>query len=330
MSARFDVVAVGDLNADLVLSGDVTPVFGQVEKLIDDATLTLGGSTAIFACGAARLGLRVAMVSLVGTDPFGDFLLDTLAARGVNTQGVRRTHQHKTGLTTILSHGVDRAMLTYPGTLSTLCRHDIDSTLVTQARHLHLGCFYLLDALRPDLPDFFAWSRSQGLTVSLDTNYDPTKLWDGGIGATLDQVDLFLPNETELTAITHHASWQTGLASLSERVPTVAVKRGSAGASATRNGQTTHATPLPVQVVDTTGAGDSFDAGFVYAHLAGWPLPQMLQFAVACGSASTRAAGGTHAQPTQAHAQTQLTQQGFPPPTRSSPFPPVRDTGGTQ
>ncbi|MFM7582144.1 MAG: carbohydrate kinase family protein, partial [Caldilinea sp.] len=144
-------------------------------------------------------------------------------------------------------------------------------------------------------------------------NYDPTGLWEGGINATLAQVDLFLPNETELTAITRHSSWQSGLASLANRVPTVALKRGSAGASATRNGQTTHAAPLPVQVVDTTGAGDSFDAGFVYAHLAGWPLPQMLQFAVACGSASTRAAGGTHAQPTLADAQTLLTQHGFPP-----------------
>ena len=126
MTCTYDVVAVGDLNADLILSGDVTPVFGQVEKVIDDATLTMGGSTAIFACGAARLGLRVAFVGKVGRDPLGDFLLDILTARGVEIAGVRRDAQVKTGLTTILSHGVDRAMLTYLGTLGTLAYADID------------------------------------------------------------------------------------------------------------------------------------------------------------------------------------------------------------
>ena len=120
VNTDFDVVAVGDLNADLILAGDVTPVFGQVEKVIDDATLTMGGSTSIFACGAARLGLRVAFVGKVGSDPIGDFLLDTLVSRGIDIAGVRRDAHIKTGLTVILSRGVDRAMLTYLGTLGAL------------------------------------------------------------------------------------------------------------------------------------------------------------------------------------------------------------------
>src|SRR5690349_21899163 len=104
----FDVVVVGDLNADLLLSGDVTPAFGQVEKLIDDATLTLGSSSAIFACGAARLGLRVAFVGKVGDDEFGRFVAGELAARGVDTSGVVVDPTIKTGLTVILSRGDDR------------------------------------------------------------------------------------------------------------------------------------------------------------------------------------------------------------------------------
>src|SRR6185436_18005345 len=70
----FDLVVVGELNADLILRGEVIPEFGQVEKLLDDATLALGSSSAIFACGAARLGLRVAFIGKVGDDEFGKFV----------------------------------------------------------------------------------------------------------------------------------------------------------------------------------------------------------------------------------------------------------------
>jgi sugar/nucleoside kinase (ribokinase family) len=298
MRKDFDVAAVGDLNADLILSGDVMPVFGQVEKLIDDATLTLGGSTAIFACGAARLGLRVAFVGKVGRDPLGDFLLDTLTARGVDIAGVRRDARIKTGLTTVLSRGVDRAMLTYLGTLGALARADIDWSIAARARHLHLGSYYMLDALRPDIPQLFVEARTRGLTVSLDTNYDPTEQWDGAIDAALANVDIFLPNETEAKAIGRGATWQVGLAHLAARVPIVAVKRGGDGAIAQRGEEIVAAPPIPVDVVDTTGAGDSFNAGFVYGYLAGWPLAHTLAFAAACGSASTRVAGGIEAQPT--------------------------------
>ena len=308
MTRDFDVVAVGDLNADLILAGDVTPVFGQVEKLIDDATLTMGGSTSIFACGAARLGLRVAFVCLVGCDPIGDYLLDTLVARGIDIHGVRRDKRVKTGLTTVLSRGVDRAMLTYLGTLGAFAYADVDASIVRRARHLHLGSYYMLDALRPAAPRLFAEAQASGLTVSLDTNYDPTERWDGGIRAALAHVDIFLPNETEARAIGRGATWEEGLDHLVAQTPTVAVKRGGDGAIARRGAEVAEALPLPVTVVDTTGAGDSFNAGFVYGHLAGWSLQRTLDFAAACGSASTRAAGGIESQPTVQEAIKLLTE----------------------
>ena len=299
---KFDVVAVGDLNGDLILSGDVTPVFGQVEKVIDDATLTVGGSTAIFACGAARLGLSVAFVGKVGRDPIGNYLLDALTARGIDVSGVRREDIVKTGLTTVLSRGADRAMLTYLGTLATLCSADINMQIVEQAQHLHLGSFYMLDALRPDIPRLFAAAKVHGLTVSLDTNYDPTEQWAGGIEDALAHADIFLPNETELKAIARADDWRTALAKLAAHTPIVAVKRGEKGAAAQHGEQLIEAAAPPVELVDTTGAGDSFNAGFVYGHLAGWSMERTLAFAIACGSASTRAAGGIESQPTLAEA----------------------------
>lgn len=112
---RFDVLAVGELNPDLVLSGDVTPVFGQVEKLVDDAVLTIGSSSGIFACAAARLGLRVVSVARVGDDVFGHFMLRSLQERGVSTQGVIMEAGIRTGLSVILARGSDRAIFNLCG-----------------------------------------------------------------------------------------------------------------------------------------------------------------------------------------------------------------------
>ncbi len=295
-------MVVGEINADLILQGDVTPAFGQVEKLVDDATLTIGSSSAIFACGAARLGLRVAFIGKVGNDHFGRFMVDELQARGIDMAGVVVDPALKTGLTVILSRGQDRAILTYSGAIGALRYSEIDLGLVGRARHLHMGSYYMLDALRPDAARLFAAARAAGLSVSLDTNYDPSEQWAGGIDAALAQVDLFLPNASELTAIAREPDWRQALALLARRVPLVAVKRGADGAVARRGAEEVMVAAPPINVVDTTGAGDSFDAGFVYGYLAGWELERTLRLAGACGALSTRAAGGTATQPTLAEA----------------------------
>ncbi len=298
MEKPFDLIVVGELNVDLILTGDVTPTFGQAEKLVDDATLTLGSSSAIFACGAARLGLRVAFIGKVGHDEFGRFMLAALAERGVDTRGVVVDPAIKTGLSVILSRGNDRAILTHPGSIAALRYAEIDLALLSQARHLHLGSYFLLDALRPDIPRLFDAAHAAGLTVSLDTNYDPTETWNDRLADTLAHTDIFLPNETELQAIAGLPDVAPALAKLAEQVPLIAVKLGPAGAIARRGAESITAAPSPVTVVDTTGAGDSFDAGFVYGYLSGWDLSQSLRLGCVCGALSTRAAGGTTAQPT--------------------------------
>ncbi len=294
----FDIIVVGELNADLILRGDVVPAFGQVEQIVDDATLTIGSSSAIFACGAARLGLRVAFIGKAGDDVFGRFILRELEQRRIDTSGVVIDTSLPTGLSVILSRPTDRAILTHLGSITALRFHEIDLTLLSRARHLHLGSYYLLDALRPDVPRLFDEAQARELSISIDTNYDPTEQWTGGLRETLHHVDVFLPNETELLAITREDSIEAGLDRLAE-IPTVAVKLGARGAVAQRGSQIVYANAIPVKVIDTTGAGDSFDAGFVYAYLAKQDLGQALRFACACGSLSTRAAGGTAAQATR-------------------------------
>ena len=301
----FDVLVVGELNADLILRGDVTPAFGQVEKIIDEATLTIGSSSAIFACGAARLGLHVAFVGKVGDDEFGRFMLRELTQRGIDTGDVVIDPAIPTGLSVILSRPSDRAILTHLGSIAALRFDEIDLSLLSRARHLHLGSYYLLDALRPDVPRLFDEAKARGLTISIDTNYDPTEQWADGLRETLQRVDVFLPNETELLAITHEDSIEAGLDRLAD-VPIVAVKLGERGAMARRGSEIAQSDSIPVKVVDTTGAGDSFDAGFIYGYLGGRSLAESVHLACVCGSLSTRAAGGTTAQATLAEANASL------------------------
>ena len=305
-SKPFDLLVVGEINPDLILRGDVEPAFGQVEKIVDDATLTIGSSSVIFACGAARLGLRVAFAGIVGDDTFGQYMCEQMAARGIDTSAVRIDPTLRTGFSVILSRGADRAILTFAGSIAALRYDMLDLHMLDRARHLHLGAFFMLDALRPDVPRLFGEARVRGLTTSLDTNYDPTERWDGGLRNTLRLTDVFLPNEAELHAIAGTADTEAALTRLAGSKQTVAAKLGEQGGIARRGTTVARAPALPVRVIDTTGAGDSFDAGFIYGFLQGWDLEATLRLACACGSLSTRAAGGTAAQPTLAEARSAL------------------------
>lgn len=293
----FDILIPGEINPDLILSGDVEPQFGQAEKLVDSAVLTVGSSSVITACGAARLGLKVAFIGVCGDDLFGHFMLDEMTKRGVDVSAVRVDPDQQTGLTVILNKGNDRAMLTYPGAIAALRAEDVTDDLLRRARHLHVASYFLQDALRPGLPDLFARARALGLTTSLDTNWDPSGEWQGVLDLLLLTNVLFL-NEAEARLLTGAESVDLAAERLANRVETLVIKLGETGALGVRNGQKIQVPSISVQVVDTVGAGDSFDAGFLYGYLHGWSLDRSLRLAVVCGALSTQAAGGIAAQPT--------------------------------
>jgi sugar/nucleoside kinase (ribokinase family) len=288
----FDLLVVGDCNPDLLLLGsDVVPEFGQREKLVDTAQLLIGGSAAIAACGAARLGLDTAFVGAVGRDLLGTFMLDALADRGIDVSGCGADPERPTGITVALVGGADRAMLTAPGAIPLLTAAAIDRDLLRACRHLHVASFHLLHGLRPGLEALVAEAHAAGLTVSLDPQGDP----GGGDTALLSrlaaQVDVLFVNEQEDAALD------------SNGCPLVVVKRGPRGALARTPERTVEAAAPRVEVVDATGAGDSFDAGFLAARLAGEGVAAALALACACGALSTRALGGTDAQATMAEAR---------------------------
>jgi sugar/nucleoside kinase (ribokinase family) len=296
--STFDLLVLGDANPDLILRGDVEPRFGQAECLVESADLVLGGSGAIMACGAARLGLRVAFAGVVGDDLFGRFAGRALESRGVDTRGLVVEASRPTGVSVVLAREDDRAILTSTGTIGDLRRSLVDDELVRASRHVHVSSYYLQRTLQPELPALFETAHAAGATVSIDPNWDPSETWDAGLLELLSSTDVFLPNSAEARAITGVDDVDVAAEALSERGTTLAVKFGQGGGLATDGRELVRSESIPADVVDTTGAGDSFDAGFVTGRLHGWPLGRCLQLAVACGSLSTRAAGGTAAQPT--------------------------------
>jgi sugar/nucleoside kinase (ribokinase family) len=295
---QFDVAVVGELNPDLILSGNVTPEFGQVEKLVDQGTLTIGSSSAIFACGVARLGLRVAFLGKVGDDLFGEFMRRSLTQYGIDIKGIIVEEATPTGISVILSKGTDRAILTYPGTIPRLKAGELDQGLIRSSRHLHVGSYFMQTALQPGLLKLFDQAHGWGLSISLDTNYDPTEKWNNGLGQVLDKVDVFLPNTVECLGIAKSKTLEPAIEYLQNKVRYLVVKKGENGALMCIDSKIINAQAINVEVCDTVGAGDSFDAGFIYGYLAGWEPERMLNFANICGGLSTLKAGGTNGQPT--------------------------------
>jgi sugar/nucleoside kinase (ribokinase family) len=298
VSDPFDLLVLGDANPDLVLTGDVEPAFGQAERLVDEAHLTVGGSGAIVATGAARLGLRVGFCGVVGDDPFGRFLGDELDRRGVEVGGLLLDAARPTGVTVVLARPNDRAILTHAGTIGDLRTDLIDPARLEGARHVHVSSYFLQRSLAPELPALFERVRAGGATTSVDPNWDPSGRWDGGLRDLLGHVDVFLPNATEASLIAGIDELDDAVLALAERAGVVVAKAGAGGALAAHGERLVRAAAPAIEALDTTGAGDAFDAGYLASMLAGDPLERSLAIANACGALSTRALGGVDAQPT--------------------------------
>jgi sugar/nucleoside kinase (ribokinase family) len=304
MPHTFDLVVIGDANPDVVLGPLDEPLaFGQREQLVRTGLLTLGGSAAITACGAAGLGLDVAIAGRVGDDDAGRFVRAALEARGVDTTALRVDASLPTPLTTVVTRaGGDRAILTAAGTLLDTGPDDVPADLPTRTRHVHAASYFLMPELARALPDILRTARAHGATTSLDTNDDPAGRWDPiGLAAVLPVVDILLPNAREALALAGlDADGQVEEAArrLAAHGPTVVVKNGAEGALAYDGHTVVRTRGIPARPRDTVGAGDSFDAGYLAAVLAGEPADRALDIAAACGALSTRAHGGTTAQPT--------------------------------
>jgi sugar/nucleoside kinase (ribokinase family) len=302
-----DLLVIGDCNPDvLALGRDVTPEFGQREKLVDSLSLTVGGSAAITAVAAARLGLRVALVAAVGADPAGEFMLGELARAGVGTAAVAVRDDAPTGMTVALSRGADRAILTAVGAVASLTAADVPGPLLARARHVHVSSYFLMeDSLGPGLAALLRAARDAGAGTSLDTNWDPSGRWgDGRLRAALAEARLLLPNEAEALRLAGRPGLDAAAPVLTGGGAALVVKLGERGALCIDGPRQDHICLPPVTAVDATGAGDCFNAGLIAGLLAGMALPAAAAVGCAAGALSTRAPGGTGSCPDLASALT--------------------------
>jgi ribokinase len=290
----YDVITFGDLCVDLIITGaDVTPQFGQVEKLVENYTLEMGGSCSIFACQAARLGLRTAILGRVGPDSFGQLIIERMQQAGVDTRFVTIDPTIKTGMGIALCPPGDRAILTYMGSVNVLTPADVSDDLLASAGHLHHGSYYLHTGLRPGIPDIFARAKRLGLSTSLDTNWDPDETWNGGLAQVLSLTDVFMPNDQEALRISHLSGLDEAAESfLRQGVKVVTIKAVAKGARVYTPAARLERPVNPVSGGDSIGAGDSFDAGFLAGWLRNLPLERCLEIGMACGRSVASKIGG--------------------------------------
>jgi sugar/nucleoside kinase (ribokinase family) len=293
---RFDVTIAGELNLDLILYGLPEQLAPERELLADRMMLTLGASSAIVAHNLAALGSRVGFQSRIGDDPLGCIALERLQAGKVDVSKVRIIPgATTTGLSVLLHHPHWRNILTYAGTIAELSWDDLDLNYLSDSRHFHFSSYYLQKALLPRVSDLFQHMKSEGLTISLDTNDDPDDRWEGGLHDLLKHVDVFLPNEREACKAAGTDDLEDAIGKLSKLVPLLVVKLGRKGALAQKGSERFTAAAKEVIPVDTIGAGDSFDAGFLHEYVRGSDLKRCLESGNTAGALSTTRPGGTEA-----------------------------------
>lgn len=292
----FDITIAGEVNLDLILYGFQESIPVDREILASNFELTLGSSSAILAHNLSALGRYVGFITRFGADEMGRIAMERLAEGAVDiSRCTGGGAESKTGVTILLPHTRSRHILTYPGVMFDMTVNDLDIDYLASARHFHVSSLFLLKGLHAGLPGLFRELKHRGLTVSLDTNDDPDDRWDGVLEKLLPHVDILLPNDDEIRRIAHCDSVEEALDVLSDRVPLIAVKRGSRGALVQQGRHRFAVDPIAVEPVDTIGAGDSFNAGFLAAWLGGAAPEVCARAGNITGAFSTQKPGGTEA-----------------------------------
>ncbi|PLS05359.1 carbohydrate kinase family protein [Neobacillus cucumis] len=294
-----NIFVLGELNVDLIFSGeDITPEWNR-EKLVDHFEQVLGSSSAITACVLAGLGHSVYFVGVVGDDPFGHFCINQLNTKGVKTNFVTIDPKLKTGVTLSLSTSKDRALLTYMGAIPKLKKEYLPKGLFQMADHIHFGSYYLQQDIRQKWKEIFSEAKRSGVSTSFDTGWDPDNQWHSSdLLELLEFTDFFIPSEDELFHILNINQLSDIPENLPQKRGMVAVKRGKHGSVLfDNNGTSLHVEAFLVNPIDTTGAGDSFNAGLISGYLANKRGEELLRFANACGALATLRIGGASSVP---------------------------------
>ncbi|GAB4189115.1 MAG: carbohydrate kinase family protein [Roseiflexaceae bacterium] len=285
MAHDYDILLLGGYFCDLIFTGLPempqlgAEVFGSGFEVVPGAAFTT-------ALALQRLGLRAGWSCDFGNDFFSRYVLEEARATGLDDRLFRHHPHPLRRVTAALSFPHDRAFVSYLDP----SERPAAAPLVEQYRPR----WVLLSGLSygPAHTELVAAARRVGAQVYMDCQCVSATLATPGLVEALRAVDVFAPNEREAIALTGAGSWQAALEQLAALTPLVVLKRGAAGAVARRQGEQAQAPALPVAVLDTTGAGDCFNAGFLYGYLRDRSLEESLRCGNICGGLSTTAFGG--------------------------------------
>lgn len=288
---KYDVMVVGDVNIDLIVEGcDSVPEPGREIRVKNIAT-NVGGGAALCAMGLSKLGLKTGFYGLFGNDIYSSFILNKFNECNIETYRGDVDENNHTGISIAIFGENDRAFITYDGPNSEFDVSNIDMDIAKLAGHIHVTG-YKGRKNHDRYVEFVRKLKEHGLTVSTDVGWDDTGEWYEGIYEFISLVDIFFINEVEAVNYTHSSDLNTAINKLSKFCRVVALKLGSNGSAAKSGSETAFEPAYEVEVVDTTGAGDSFNAGFIYGYLNGFKLDKCLRYGNACGALSTTKSGG--------------------------------------
>jgi sugar/nucleoside kinase (ribokinase family) len=287
---KLDVIVAGDIFVDMIMSGFPEWPKPGAEAFATDLRREIGGGAAITACGLAKLGSRTGVLGVLGYD--SQWVLDRFKSRGVGTSDLRIDRTDSTACAVAISTPEDRTFLTYPGAnrgFPELLAQVAGAGQLAHARHVHLGWAPKLETAA----ELVAAIHANECTVSLDVGWHEHWLADPRAMALLRLIDIFFPNEVESLRMTGEAEPERALRCFEAAgVRRVALKLGGNGAMLLWDGAIFTAQPFSVTPVDTVGAGDCFDAGFLYFWLNGATPEASLRAGNFCGAASTEGYGG--------------------------------------
>ncbi len=289
------ILAIGDINVDIMMGGLAS--LPQVDREItcQSFEITMGSSAAIFAVAYACLGGRISFLGLAGNDAYGDFMLDGMKKFGIGIDLVRRTDKVKTGVTVNLIYQNTRSQVTYPGTISEFSGSDIDEQVLRGFDHVHFAGPYQQTRFRPEITRLLQLAKQLGMTSSLDPQWDATGRWEY-MADWLPLLTYLFVNEDEAKSIAGASDVGQACTWLAARTRYPLVKAGAAGVYLVDAGKVVQVPGIAVDVVDTTGAGDTFDASFLFERLeSGKELAAAATFANVAAARSCRFVGGVGA-----------------------------------
>jgi sugar/nucleoside kinase (ribokinase family) len=297
MTLHKPIVCLGILVADVVGRPlRAVPDPGRL-ALVDEMALHTGGCALNAATGLARLGLPVEVVGRIGADALGGFLQLKMSERGIGTQGVLRDPEVGTSATMVMVNpDGERRFVHYLGANARLRLEDVDAALIASASILHVGGALVLPGLDgPPMAALLQMARSAGVVTFLDPVWDDTGRWLDLLAPSLPYADYFLPNLVEAQALTGlNDPDDVAHALLDHGVGTVGLKLGAGGCLVVSGtGERLRLPAFEVPVIDATGAGDAFAAGFMAGVWLDWSLERTARLANAAGALCVTGAGGS-------------------------------------